>query len=65
MSETNQAAGPDTSKWTVTVDGDANHGWIVGVHDGDNQASYSPTADGALDAREAAIQAHVARFHAP
>lgn len=56
MSEANQ----DTSHWTVSVDGDAEHGWIVGVHDGDNYDTYSPNAAGAIEARDKAVQMHIA-----
>lgn len=45
------------------VSGDAEGGWLVEVHDGDNAATYSP--DGATSASEAehiALQAHALAF---
>ena len=59
MSETQ-----DTSKWSIVVDGDSRHGWIVGVHDGDHQDTYWPEAANGDVARDKAIQAHLAKFFA-
>lgn len=48
----------------VTVDGNAENGWIVGVHDGDRHATYSPTADTAEEAAELALEQHAEAFPA-
>lgn len=52
MSET-QEAPP-----TVTVSGDAEHGWIVDVHDGDKHGVYYPKGKDAEEAEENALKAH-------
>lgn len=46
--------------YRVTVTGDAEHGWIVDIHDGDHQGVYSP--EGAADAEAAAKTAMDAHF---
>ena len=44
----------------VTVDGDAEGGWIVQVYDGKRHATYSPNAATADEAKQMALDAHAA-----
>lgn len=59
MSET-QEAPP-----TVTVSGDAEHGWIVDVHDGDKHGVYYPKGKDAEEVEDAALKAHGYKKPAP
>jgi hypothetical protein len=47
--------------WTITPGGDAKGGWMVEIHDGDRAETYSPKAENAEQAREAAIAVHTAK----
>lgn len=49
--------------WNINVDGDANGGWIVSVHDGDEFRTYSPHAPSAKMARELAVRDHLNACH--
>ena len=44
------------------VSGDAEGGWIVDLHDGDNSGTYQPEAATADEALAKAEAAHVAKF---
>ena len=44
------------------VSGDAEKGWIVEVHDGDNFGAYSPEAADAAEAQAKAEAAHAELF---
>jgi hypothetical protein len=52
MSETQE------SPPTVTVSGDAEHGWIVDVHDGDKHGVYYPKGKDAAEVEETALKDH-------
>ena len=51
--------------WNITVQGDAEGGWIVSVHDGDRLAAYSPDAKNAAEARAMAHDSHAMEYHMP
>jgi hypothetical protein len=42
----------------ISVNGDAEAGWIVDVHDGDRQGVYSPDGKTAAEAITAALKEH-------
>lgn len=42
----------------LTVGGDETGGWLVDIHDGDKNASYSPVATTAVEAARAALNEH-------
>jgi hypothetical protein len=48
----------------VTVDGDAEKGWIVDCHDGVNSSVQHPAAADAAEAAQMAVEAHEAQFAA-
>ena len=48
----------------IIAGGDAEHGWLVDLHDGVTAAVYRPEAPNAFDAAKAAIDAHVAAIAA-
>lgn len=45
------------------VTGDAEHGWIVDIHDGTNHGAYSPEAPDAETADRLANEMHKAKFY--
>ena len=49
----------------IIAGGDAEHGWLVDLHDGVTAAVYRPEAANAFDAAKAAIDAHVAAIATP
>ena len=50
----------------VTVEGDPDGGWIVGIHDGDQFKTHHPVAATAEEARAIAWQEHFGSpEHAP
>ena len=48
----------------VIVDGDAEKGWIVDIHDGVNHGVYSPEASDAEAAKAEALALHAKAFPA-
>jgi len=49
----------------ITVSGNAEGGWHVEIHDGDNFGSYSPEAATADEASAKALAEHAAKFPPP
>lgn len=48
------------SQTRVSVSGDAESGWIVDVHDGDKQGTYTPTGKTVAAVIAAAMKEHAA-----
>ena len=49
-------------EWRVSTTGDAEHGWLVDIHDGVNSAVYNPTGETLADVEKAAKTEHSGKY---